>query len=476
MRTFAIVALLVFFAAAPAGAAPKAVSGQLIVGFEKKVSSDRQRAVLKQLGAKIHKRLARIRAAAVRPRSGLALSVLRKRLEKHPDVDYVERDYILQRSLAPNDPMLARAVRAGRAGAGIVQAQTAWNKRTNCSKVAVLDTGTQYTHPDLKDNVWHNKHEVDDNGKDDDKNGYVDDYYGLNAIAGKGNAEDKDGHGTHVSGIIAAHGNNALGVSGLCWDGTVMPVKFMNSQGQGSTSDADRGHRLRRSSRAPRSSTTRGAGARSRIRSRTRSSTPRTRACCSSSRPATTAQDIDKDPFYPADYTNGNILCVAAITADDSLAELLRLRFKNVDLGAPGNNIVSTYPTSTYKVLSGTSMATPFVTAAAAMLRSAERRPHLQQAEVADQGPRHAEPGARGKDRHRRAARRRRGPGGQRDEGPGLSGGRFRVGRPGGLVIGDRCVARIRAQLVTGADRPHPGLRRRRADQRGQLGAHRRGR
>ena len=81
------------------------------------------------------------------------------------------------------------------------------------------------------------------------------------------------------------------------------------------------------------------------------------------------SQDIDKDPFYPAAYSNGNILCVSAITATGSLASFSDFGSKNVDLGAPGSNIVSTYPTSVYKVLSGTSMATPFVTAAAAMLR-----------------------------------------------------------------------------------------------------------
>ena len=85
--------------------------------------------------------------------------------------------------------------------------------------MAVLDTGVQYGHPDLKQNVWHNSHEVNGNGKDDDKNGYVDDYYGLNVIKGKGNAADDDGHGTHVSGIVAGRGNNATGISGLCWAG-----------------------------------------------------------------------------------------------------------------------------------------------------------------------------------------------------------------------------------------------------------------
>ena len=175
-------------------------------------------------------------------------------------------------------------------GPGTVLAQTAWNKRTTCSKVAVLDTGMQYTHPDLKDNVWHNKHEIDDNGKDDDKNGYVDDYYGLNAIAGKGNAEDKDGHGTHVSGIIGARGNNALGVSGLCWEATVMPGEVHELQGPGIDVGRRRRHGVRDQDGRQDHQQLLGRHARSPSRSRTRSSTRRTRACCSWSRRGTTAR------------------------------------------------------------------------------------------------------------------------------------------------------------------------------------------
>ena len=374
MRILAIAALLMLLVAAPtaartpAHAAAKAVSGQLIVGFEKNVSSDRQRSVLKKLGAKVHKRLANIRAAAVRPRSGLALSVLRKRLAKHPAVQYVERDYILQRTIAPNDPLLSQQTALAVSGPGTVLAQTAWDKRTNCSKVAVLDTGMQYTHPDLKDNVWHNKHEVDDNGKDDDKNGYVNDYYGLNAIAGKGNAEDKDGHGTHVSGIIGGRGNNALGVSGLCWEATVMPVKFMNSKGQGSTSDAVAGMEYAIQTGAKIINNSWGGTAKSQSLAN-EIERAEDKGVLIVVAAGNNSQDIDKDPFYPADYTNGNILCVAAITATNALASFSDFGSKNVDLAAPGNDILSTYPTSTYKVLSGTSMATPYVTAAAAMLR-----------------------------------------------------------------------------------------------------------
>jgi subtilisin family serine protease len=372
-RALAIACLAVLLCVSSAGANPpahsaaKAVSNQLIVGFKKKVSSDRQRAVLKKLGAKIHKRLAHIRAAAIKPKSGLALSALRKRLQRHPDVGYVERDYILNRTAAPNDPLLAQQYALGAAGAGIVTAQPAWNTRTSCAKVAVLDTGMQYTHPDLKDNVWHNKHEINGNNKDDDKNGYVDDYYGLNAIAGKGNATDKDGHGTHVSGIIGGRGNNGIGVSGLCWQATVMPVKFMNSNGKGSTSDAVAGMDYAIKMGAKIINNSWGGSSKSKSLEN-EIDYAQDKGVLLVVAAGNNSQNIDKDPFYPADYTNGNILCVAAITSTGSLASFSDYGSKNTDLGAPGENIVSTYPNSTYKILSGTSMATPYVAAAAAVL------------------------------------------------------------------------------------------------------------
>jgi thermitase len=103
--------------------------------------------------------------------------------------------------------------------------------------VAIVDTGIDSDHPDLVANLYKSG-DKPSNGKDDDRNGYVDDTYGWNAIQGKGSAEDDNGHGTHVAGIVAGRANDALGVSGICWSAKLVPVKFMNARGKGSTSDA----------------------------------------------------------------------------------------------------------------------------------------------------------------------------------------------------------------------------------------------
>ena len=93
------------------------------------------------------------------------------------------------------------------------------------------------THKDLKSNIWKNSAEIPDNNKDDDGNGYVDDYYGLNLFA-DGAPEDDSGHGTHIAGIIGAKGNNNIGVSGVCWDVQLMNIKFLSGRGAGTLSDA----------------------------------------------------------------------------------------------------------------------------------------------------------------------------------------------------------------------------------------------
>ena len=105
--------------------------------------------------------------------------------------------------------------------------------------VAVIDTGVDYDHEDLKDNIWVNKGEIPDNESDDDGNGYIDDYYGVNIIAGKGNGDDDNGHGTHVAGIIAAANNNT-GVVGVAYSAKVMPIKAGSHSGYFNNADIAR--------------------------------------------------------------------------------------------------------------------------------------------------------------------------------------------------------------------------------------------
>ena len=352
-----------------ARAGENAVPGQLLVGFESGISPARQKAIVERTGGRVLRRLANIRGHVVRVgRDGLALDALRSRLRDAPGVRYAEPDFYLTKSASPDDPLYASQYALAPAGVGAVGAPVAWESRTSCSKIAVLDTGTQYDHPDLKGNVWHNPDEKKGNGVDDDRNGYVDDYYGVDLVDGRGSGNDDNGHGTHVSGIIGGDGNNATGISGLCWSASIVPVKFMNSRGKGSSSASVEAIDYAVASGAKIINGSFGAPSKSSALEDAVDYAQK-KGVLLVFAAGNDGSDNDKSPVYPASFTNSNIITVAAVTSTGALASFSNFGRKGVDLGAPGDTIVSTYFGSRYKSLSGTSMASPIVAATAAMLR-----------------------------------------------------------------------------------------------------------
>lgn len=364
---FTVLALAAAGAAPTPASAADAVRNQLIVGFDSRKALSRADDIVAAAGGRIRLRLDHVRAASVRPRAGRSLKALRAALRRHPDVRYVEPDFILRATKTPDDPDFPRQYGL-QAPPGGVSATAAWDTRTSCAKVATLDSGAQNAHPDLKGNIWHNPDEVNANGKDDDKNGWVDDYYGVNIYAGKGNGADGDGHGTHVAGIIAGHGNNATGITGACWTAKVMPVRFMDSNGRGSTSDAIAGldyaiHEGAKIVNCSFGSSSKSSSLEDAIEHAHDENVLLVVAA------GNDGESLESHPEYPASYTDANILTVAAITSSGALASFSNYGSKSVDLGAPGDSIYSTYKDSAYKYLSGTSMAAPYVAGAAAMLK-----------------------------------------------------------------------------------------------------------
>ena len=353
-------------AAVPAQAG-HAVPGQLLVGFKKGVSNSARKQLVQNAGGTIRARLAHIRGAVVHVRHGVALKLLRRRLKARPEVRYAEPDFYERSSRVPDDPLFTTQYALGTSSSGSIDAQKAWDSRTGCAKVAVLDSGIQANHPDLKQNIWHNTGEINGNGKDDDHNGYVDDYYGVNLLTGRGSGGDENGHGTHVAGIIASDGNNGTGVSGLCWSSQLIAVKFMDAKGVGATSGAIKGIEYAVHEGALILNCSFGSSEKSSaFQDEVKYAKSKNRLIVVAA--GNDGKNLDSKPSYPAAYPEANILTVAATTAKGGLASFSNYGKNNVDLGAPGDAIESTWLKSGYRKLSGTSMAAPYVAAAAAML------------------------------------------------------------------------------------------------------------
>ena len=167
-------------------------------------------------------------------------------LGQDPLVTFAELNFILTLNDGPNDPELTQlwglnnSGQTGGTNDADIDAPEAWGITTGSPDVIVgiIDTGIDYNHPDLVDNMWTNPGEIPGNGLDDDGNGYIDDIHGINAITDSGDPLDNHGHGTHVAGTIGAKGNNALGVVGVNWNVRIVACKFLNSNGGGSIADA----------------------------------------------------------------------------------------------------------------------------------------------------------------------------------------------------------------------------------------------
>ncbi len=346
-----------------------AAGDHLVVGFNAGVSaSDRGRAIAAASGRELSS-LKLLAVSRVAPLGTTPLETLRRRLEARPEVRYAEPDYEVTADAVPADPLLVSQWGLSNPADHDIDAFEAWDTKTKCSKVAVLDTGVDVNHPDLVNNLYKNSKEKPDNGKDDDDNGYVDDYIGVNVRTNRGNGIDTDGHGTHVAGIVAGVANNGIGVSGVCWKGSVMPVKFMNALGKGSSSYAAEGieYAVRKGVKiinASFGSTSKSSAMEDAIEYAKEKGVLIVVAA------GNDGKNIDKSPVYPASYTYGNILTVAASTLDDGLASFSNYGEKAVDVAAPGENITSTYIDDIYKPLSGTSMAAPMVAGMAGLLRA----------------------------------------------------------------------------------------------------------
>ncbi|WP_261344031.1 S8 family peptidase [Aquisphaera giovannonii] len=357
-----------------------------------------------------------------------------------PGLGYVERSSAMSVDQVPNDPSYASNSLWGLNGAYGIGAPAAWNVTTGSTAVVVadIDTGADYNHPDLYQNIWINNAEIPasrlKNLKDEDGDGritfydlnyatpdgshpnqgagkitdingdgridgadllapmkknadgtdagsggwadgisqdgdtsHVDDLIGWNFVTDTNDPFDDNGHGTHTAGTIGAIGNNGTGVTGVNWNVQVMPLKFLDSSGNGSDLAAAEALRYAADHGARVSNNSYGGGdGGSTLGDTITYAAGKGDVFVAAA--GNSGANTDSTANYPSGYANDNIIAVAAIDSSGARAGFSNYGATTVDLGAPGVNILSTYPKSRYATMSGTSMATPHVTGTVALL------------------------------------------------------------------------------------------------------------
>jgi thermitase len=340
---------------------------RLLVQFRRDTSDASRDEIVRNAGGRRALRLRLIRALAVGPREGVSLEDLRARLRGSDRVQRVEDDGPIAISKNADDPGVSEQYAIKQKDDHDIDAPGAWSKRTSCAKVAVLDTGVQANHPDLKGNLWENTKDPA-NGRDDDHNGVIDDRFGGDVVDGKGSGEDRQGHGTHLAGIIGARGNNDRGIAGLCWSVKIVAVRVLDANGHGTWSQEIAGIDYAISAGAKVINASFGGPTGSEL-VREAIQRAKSKGILLVAAAGNDGVSADATPAFPAAYPDSNILSVAATNSKDKLASFSNYGAKTVDLAAPGDHIASTAWHSDYAYMSGTSMAAPYVAAAAAMLR-----------------------------------------------------------------------------------------------------------
>lgn len=291
----------------------------------------------------------------------------------------VEPDRIVHMAAGPDDTafidgLLWNLDNTGQSGgvAGVdIEAREGWDLGRIADEVvvAVLDSGIRLSHEDIRDNLWINPDEVPGNGRDDDGNGWIDDIHGVNSLDDSGNPMDDNGHGSHVAGIIAARGANAVGGTGVAWEARIMALKFLSAYGSGSISDAIEAIDYARNQGV-------------RIINNSWSGTFRSQAfgdymdeleqdgVIMVVAAGNSSSNVEAAKSYPAHYENGNILSVAAHDRRGELADFSNYGPGWVQISAPGVDIYSLDEANdqAYRLWGGTSMAAPHVTGVLALV------------------------------------------------------------------------------------------------------------
>ncbi|MCZ8201041.1 MULTISPECIES: S8 family serine peptidase [unclassified Microcystis] len=356
---------------------------QLIVKFKQGIASA-QVAQFQSLFGAVSTQKIKLTGAEVWKLSGsLSVEKILAQYRSNPIFEYIEPDYILTKGTItpkatfPNDPSfgqlwgLHNTGQSGGTPDADIDAPEAWDiqKGNPNLVIGVIDSGVDYSHPDLAGNIWTNPGEIANDGIDNDGNGYVDDIRGWDFAYNDNDPGDVDGHGTHVAGTIAGKGNNGVGVTGVAWNAKIMPLKFLDDTGSGWTSDAILAINYATAKGVKLTNNSWGGGGFNQALYDAINAAGQAGALFIAAAGNNSA-NADINPMYPAAYNLDNIVSVASTTRTDALSSFSNYGLNSVDLGAPGSDIYSLAPGGGYATLSGTSMASPHVAGAAALLWS----------------------------------------------------------------------------------------------------------
>lgn len=328
--------------------------GELLVKFRRGVSEIRSKSAIRSSGLALSdKLLARKKSSILRKihiNDSISMEKAMEELRKNPDVEYVQPNYIYSIKSIPDDYEFASQWGLRNTGQTInrvagtpgidINADAAWDTTTDCKGVviAVLDTGVNYTHRDLADNMWDGSSCVDEAGNP--LGGCVS---GFDFVDNDKEPGDMNGHGTHVAGIIGARGNDGNRVTGVCWNAAIMSVRVLGVDGEGTTENIASGMHFAINNGAKVINASWGSPDYDQVVydaiSDVRDSGVLFIAAAGNYR-----NNNDKSALYPACFDLDNIISVAAINQNGELASFSSYGVLSVDIAAPGTNILSDYP------------------------------------------------------------------------------------------------------------------------------------
>jgi subtilisin family serine protease len=366
---------------------PREVPGEMLVKFHDNVSDADVAQAHQTSGAQEVWRFTSVPGLAlVKLPEGKSVDDALAAYRSQPNVEYATPNYLRKLKTTPNDPYFVQGQLWGlqnQSNPGVdIHAPDAWNLTTGNHNVVVMviDSGIDYTHQDLAPNMWRNTADCFHDGIDHDKDGWINDCYGINPVAGNGDPMDDTqtggSHGTFMAGIIGAVGNNGVGVVGVNWQIGLMACKAFDSQGNGSDDSIikclDYALMMKQQRGVNIVATNNSGGGADYDQALYDAIVAQMNAGILFITAAGNGLDEDEpfQTYYPANYDLPNIIAVASLDINDQLSPGSGYGAHTVHLGAPGGGIVSTTIGNNYDIEGGTSNATAFVTGVAALLKA----------------------------------------------------------------------------------------------------------